>query len=108
MVDVYQVTVTAPTADEAASLARMAVDRRLAACAQISGPVQSTYRWEGQVTSASEWVATCKTSAESLGALIEALGAAHSYDVPEIIAARVEAGDAEYLAWVAAETAPGA
>lgn len=104
MADVYQVTVTAPTADEATSLGRMAVERRLAACAQVSGPIASTYRWQGEVQSASEWVTTCKTKAACLGSLMDALRAAHSYEVPEIIAASVEAGDRDYLAWVVTET----
>jgi periplasmic divalent cation tolerance protein len=107
MADVYQVTVTAPTANEATSLGCMAVERRLAACAQVSGPVASTYRWQGEVEATSEWVTTCKTTAACLGPLMDALRAAHSYEVPEIIAARVEAGDGDYLAWVAAETAAG-
>jgi periplasmic divalent cation tolerance protein len=108
MADVYQVTATAPTADEATSLGRMAVERRLAACAQVSGPIASTYRWHGEVEAASEWVTTCKTTAACLEPLMDALRAAHSYEVPEIIAAGVEAGDRDYLAWVAAETVAGA
>jgi periplasmic divalent cation tolerance protein len=52
-------------------------------------------------------VTTCKTTAACLDPLMDALRAAHSYEVPEIIAARVEAGDRDYLAWVAAETAAG-
>ncbi len=104
MTDVYQVAVTAPTADEATSLGRMAVERRLAACAQVSGPIASTYRWHGEVCSTSEWVVTCKTKAACLGSLMDALRAAHSYEVPEIVATGVEAGDRDYLAWVVTET----
>jgi periplasmic divalent cation tolerance protein len=104
MADVYQVIVTAPTADEATSLGRMAVERRLAACAQVSGPITSTYRWQGSVQSASEWVTTCKTEAACLDTLMHALRASHSYEVPEIIASKVETGDRDYLAWVASET----
>jgi periplasmic divalent cation tolerance protein len=104
MADVYLVVVTAPTADEAASLGRMAVERRLAACAQMSGPIVSTYRWQGEVQSASEWVTTCKTKAACLDPLMDALRAAHSYEVPEIVATRVAAGDRDYLLWVVTET----
>jgi periplasmic divalent cation tolerance protein len=38
------------------------VDLRLAACAQVSGPMQSTYRWEGKIENAEEWLCTAKTS----------------------------------------------
>jgi periplasmic divalent cation tolerance protein len=51
-------------------------------------------------------VTTCKTKADCLDPLMDALRAAHSYEVPEIIAARVETGDRDYLAWVATETGP--
>jgi periplasmic divalent cation tolerance protein len=104
MADVYQVIVTAPTAEEASNLGRMAVERRLAACAQVSGPITSTYRWRGSVQLASEWVTTCKTKEACVDPLLDALRAAHSYAVPEIIATRVETGDRDYLAWVATET----
>ncbi|MGH9016346.1 MAG: divalent-cation tolerance protein CutA [Acidimicrobiales bacterium] len=100
----YQVTVTAPSPEEADALGLMAVQRRLAACAQVSGPIRSTYWWQGAVTSAPEWVLTLKTTAPRLEALIAAVGAAHSYDVPEIMATAVTAGDPAYLAWLTAET----
>jgi periplasmic divalent cation tolerance protein len=99
-----QVQVTASSAEEAARLGRLAVERRMAACAQVSGPVESTYWWEGEVTSATEWVCTLKTTAARLPALAATLRAAHSYEVPEIVATALVDGDPDYLAWVEAET----
>jgi periplasmic divalent cation tolerance protein len=96
----YQVTMTAATEDEATRLGRMVVERRLAACAQVSGPITSTYRWAGEITSASEWVCTMKTTSDRLDPLFAALRDAHSYEVPEIIAVPIAAGDPDYLAWV--------
>jgi len=103
----YQVSVTAPSEEEAGSLGQMAVERRLAACAQISGPISSTYWWEGEVTSASEYVCTLKTSSDRLPALMDAVKQAHSYAVPEIVAVPISAGDAAYLAWIGDETSEG-
>lgn len=108
MSDHYQVTVTTPTADEAERLGRMAVEGRLAACAQVSGPITSTYWWEGEVTSNSEWLCVLKTSATQLEPLMVAMRSAHSYQVPEIIATPIAAGDVAYLAWIEDETRSGA
>jgi periplasmic divalent cation tolerance protein len=98
--DHFQVTMTTPTEDEAARLGRMAVEQRLAACAQVSGPITSTYRWAGEITSAPEWVCTMKTTSDRLVPLFAALRHAHSYEVPEIVAVPLVAGDPDYLAWV--------
>ncbi|HUY22966.1 MAG TPA: divalent-cation tolerance protein CutA [Acidimicrobiales bacterium] len=100
----FQVRLTAPDADEASHLGNMAVESRLAACAQVSGPITSTYWWQGGITSTTEWVCQLKTTAARLTPLIDALRAAHSYDVPEIIATPIVAGDADYLAWIDEET----
>ena len=102
----YQVTVTAPSAEEAERLGRLAVERRLAACAQVGGPISSTYWWHGEVTSCGEWVCTLKTTGDRLDALVAAVREAHPYEVPEIVATAIAGGDADYLAWVDAEVRP--
>jgi periplasmic divalent cation tolerance protein len=107
MAGVYQVIVTASCAEEADRLGRSAVEKRLAACAQVWGPVASTYWWEGEVKSASEFVCVLKTTAGLVDPLVEALQAAHSYEVPEILASPVDSGNAAYLGWIAEETRPG-
>jgi periplasmic divalent cation tolerance protein len=102
--DYYQVSVTAPNEEEARAMGTMAVAGRLAACAQVSGPIVSTYWWEGEVTTASEYVCTLKTSADRLPALMDAVKQAHSYQVPEIVAVPIAAGDSAYLEWIGEET----
>ena len=103
MVGHFQVSVTAPDSGEAIRLGNMAVEARLAACAQVSGPITSTYWWEGSITSATEWVCALKTTAALLSPLMEALRTSHSYDVPEIIATPIVAGDSDYLSWITDE-----
>lgn len=100
----YQVTTTAATRDDAARLGRLAVEQRLAACAQVSGPITSVYWWNGKVEAAEEWVCNCKTSAAAVGQLTAALRQSHAYTSPEIVATPIEDGDADYLAWLDAET----
>jgi periplasmic divalent cation tolerance protein len=100
----YQVSLTAPSLDEAARLGRSAVENRLAACAQVFGPIASTYWWEGEVRSAEEWSCQLKTTRALLRRLTESLRAAHSYDVPEIVAVPIDDGDPAYLGWIEGET----
>ena len=100
----FQVHVTTASRDEADALANLAVERRLAACCQIAGPISSRYWWGGRVESAEEFVCLFKTAADRLDELVAALNDAHSSDVPEIIAVPITAGHAPYLEWVVAET----
>jgi periplasmic divalent cation tolerance protein len=98
--------VTASSRQEADRLAGSAVERRLAACGQVAGPVRSTYRWEGQMQQAEEWLCILKTTRARYPELEKLLRAAHSYDNPEIIAIAVMAGSDDYLTWLRAETVP--
>ncbi|MGX8908470.1 divalent-cation tolerance protein CutA [Streptomyces netropsis] len=98
------VTTTTDSADHAHHLATTAIARRLAACAQIDGPVTSVYRWRGQVETAPEWRVVYKTTAARYPELESHLRAEHGYDTPEIIATPVTAGSAEYLRWLTEET----
>jgi len=106
---ILTVLTTTDSEEKARGLAAGAVEQRVAACAQISAPVTSVYRWEGAVQNDPEWQVLFKTSTARYDALEAYLREAHDYDVPEIIATPVVRGGADYLAWVAEETdAPGA
>ncbi|WP_267245685.1 divalent-cation tolerance protein CutA [Streptomyces sp. PR69] len=104
-VTVLTVLTTTDSAEKAESLARGAVEARLAACAQISAPVTSVYRWNGAIETAQEWQILFKTTRHRYEALEAHLIAAHDYDTPEVIATPVVRGGTAYLEWVAAETA---
>ncbi|TYB43580.1 divalent-cation tolerance protein CutA [Actinomadura chibensis] len=101
-----QVTTTTDSRAEAAELARSAVAERLAACAQLVGPIASTYWWEGEIESAEEWMVLFKTSAARFEELATLITDGHSYDTPEIIATPVVAGSMDYLAWITEQTEP--
>ncbi len=104
MADYLTVLTTTDSADSAASLARSAVTARLAACAQVDGPITSTYWWQGEVESAQEWRVLYKTTAERYPALEAHIKAEHSYDTPEVIVGEIPTGSREYLAWITEET----
>jgi len=93
-----------PDETSANAIALAVVEARLAACVNILPRVQSVYRWQGAVESASEIPLLIKTTADNYPALESAIRAEHPYDIPEIIALPVERGLPAYLNWVAAET----
>jgi len=93
------VTTTVDRREIAEHLAEALVERRLAACAQVGGPVTSTYRWRGVVDHASEWICQFKTTRARLPALEAALDTLHPYDLPELTVIPL-GGSAAYLAWI--------
>jgi periplasmic divalent cation tolerance protein len=96
-------------AAEARKIARIAVEKRLAACGNvISGKALSIYRWKARVEQANEVLLILKTTRARFSALKAELRRLHSYDVPEIIALPVVAGLREYTDWVAENVKPAA
>lgn len=104
MADYIQVETTTDSREEASTLSTSAVRARLAACAQIMGPITSTYWWEDQVEQDDEWLVLMKTTADCLDALTAHLNEHHSYDVPEVVAVPITGGSRGYLSWVTDET----
>jgi periplasmic divalent cation tolerance protein len=102
---VYQLESTTDSRQEAEALATALVERRLAACAQVLGPLTSTYWWEGDVQRAEEFLLLCKVPERRLESAIAALEELHSYEAPEVLAFEVAAGSRRYLDWVEEETA---
>jgi periplasmic divalent cation tolerance protein len=102
--DFLQVQTTTDSRAEAMELARTAVEARLAACAQVAGPITSTYWWEGEVERDEEWLVMLKLPSGRYADLAAFLAERHSYDEPEIIAVPLVAGSAGYLRWIAEET----
>lgn len=101
---VVQVTFTAGDRSTAERIVDELVADGWVACGQVDGPVRSTYRWQGRVEIAEEWRATLKTSAAAAPAVVSRVRAAHDYDTPEVLVTAVEHGDADYVAWVLAES----
>lgn len=85
-------------------IGRRMVEERLAACAQIEGPITSIYRWKGKLEKTDEWRCVFKTRGDLSEHLIAAVRAAHPYEVPEIIVAPVLSAYPPYARWVKDET----
>jgi periplasmic divalent cation tolerance protein len=101
-----QVQTTTDSRAEAVELAQAAVEARLAACAQVAGPLASTYWWEEGIERAEEWLIMLKLPADRYDDLAEFLTERHSYDEPEIIATPIVVGSPGYLDWLQEETRP--
>jgi periplasmic divalent cation tolerance protein len=100
MADHVQVLTTAGSEEEAGRIAAVLVERRLAACVQVVGPIVSRYRWQGAIEEEREWQCLAKTTYAAYDAVEAAIREAHSYEEPEIIATPIVAGSAAYLAWI--------
>lgn len=100
MSDVVQVATTCDSEEAANAMARNAVGSRLAACAQVEGPITSIYRWQGEVETTPEWRVTFKTTTASADALEASVVEHHPYETPEVLRTPVVGGSTAYLAWV--------
>jgi periplasmic divalent cation tolerance protein len=104
MTDFIQVSTTTGKKEDAEKISHEVVNKRLAACVQIAGPITSRYWWKDAVEDAEEWLLLIKTSKDLYPGLEEAIKKIHPYDVPEIIAVPVVAGSTDYLNWIKRET----
>lgn len=103
MTDFVELVTTAASREAAERIARPLVERRLVACAQISGPIHSAYRWRGQVESADEWRCAVKTRLSLVGEVERAIRELHDYETPEIVVTRFEHVSDAYRAWLDTE-----
>ncbi len=94
------VLTTTSTPEEAEHLGRTLVEERLAACATLIPVVQSIYRWQGEIESATETLLLLKTGPDQLPALESRLRSLHSYETPEFLVLPVESGSSPYLTWL--------
>lgn len=100
MTNAIIVLTTTGSRAEAESLAAALVERQLAACVQIVGPIQSVYRWQGAIEQSEEFLCLVKSQQSHYAALEAAIRNLHSYEVPEILALPVTSGSTDYLAWL--------
>ena len=102
-IEVVVVMVSTANQEEAAKIADLVVQSRLAACASTIPTVRSTYWWEGKIVSDQEALILIKTTSDKVLPLQETILKVHSYKVPEIIAISVRHGCQPYLDWVRSE-----
>lgn len=94
------ILVTAPNRQTARRLARLALEARLAACANLVPGIESHYWWQGKMARSSEVLILFKTTRRNVVALERLILAEHPYDTPEFVVLSLEAGAKRYLSWI--------
>jgi periplasmic divalent cation tolerance protein len=98
------VLTTLPADGDAIAFGRSLVDERLAACVNLLAPMESVYRWEGQVEQERERQVIIKTSRDRLAALWDRVRELHPYEVPEFVVLTIADGNEAYLRWIGEST----
>ena len=98
--------VTTSDVHEAKKIGRLLVEKRLAACVNILGAIESMFWWEDAVQEAGEVAFIAKTTRERVPELIAAVKANHSYECPCVVTLSIEEGNPDFLKWITDETSP--
>lgn len=97
----YQIILcTCPDSATARAIAHHLVDKSLAACVNVLPGVTSIYRWQGQIESAEEHLLIIKSQQALFDTIEVAIKSIHPYDVPEIVAIKLDQGSEDYLKWI--------
>lgn len=91
---------TCPDQETAENIARLLIERNLAACVNILPGLTSYYRWQGQIELAQELLLLIKSSSARYSSVEAAILENHPYELPEIVAVPVEQGLPDYLHWI--------
>ena len=95
---------TVDNLESAKKIARIVVEERLAACANIMQGLSSIYHWKGEIVEDSECLLILKTKATLLEVLKNKILEIHPYEVPEIISLGIDNGFDKYLDWIIENT----
>ncbi|MDR1514319.1 MAG: dephospho-CoA kinase [Synergistaceae bacterium] len=99
MASVHELSVCCASREDAQGLSSKLVEKRLAACVNISA-VESCYRWKGELWNEPEWLMSCKTTGRALRAAMEFIRANHPYELPAITATELSRSDIRTLEWI--------
>ena len=100
MEEYIEVFTTTEKKEDAEKIAKALVEKRLAGCIQIVGPIVSTYWWKGNMETAGEWLCSIKSKKTLYDELEKAIRDIHPYETPEIIAIPIISGSKGYLEWL--------
>ena len=103
MIDARIVLTTIGSKELAEKLARQLVERRMAACVNIVGPIRSVYRWREKIEHEEEYLLLIKTTAGHTARLQATFQELHPYELPECVELAINGGSEAYLAWLTGE-----
>jgi periplasmic divalent cation tolerance protein len=101
---IIQIITTIHSKQAAEKIGRHIVEKRLASCAQITGPITSIYQWKGNIEEAEEWQCVIKSRKSLYKKIEQEIKSLHGYELPEIIAFEINGVLAGYAKWVEDET----
>ena len=88
---------------DAGTMATILLEKRLIACAQISGPVSSSYWWQGKIVSSEEYLLVMKSDESLYSELEQVIRESHPYETAEIVATVITQLSEEYRQWLEKE-----
>ena len=106
MTDKVVIMVTAASRRECRRIARRLIEEKLAACVNITQPIQSIYRWEGKIDQSREFLMLIKTTRNLFPQIKTEISLIHSYHTPEIICLPIIDGSPNYLQWISDSVRP--
>ena len=95
-----QVFTSVAKKSDAEKIAKTLVNKKLSACVQIIGPMESIYKWKRKLQKSKEWLLVIKTKRNLYKKLEKEIKRIHPYQIPEIIALPIIKGSKEYLNWL--------
>jgi periplasmic divalent cation tolerance protein len=98
------VRITCPSRRVAEDIADATLEARLAACANIEGPVTSSYRWKGVIEQSFEFILWLKAPEANWAKIDDMVQRLHPYDVPAIVAMPLTHVSSAYEAWAIENT----
>lgn len=93
--------ITTKDKTEALAIGRALVEKKLIACANVSGPIHSIFRWEEKIETAEEYLLLVKCTKKQKDKIISVVKALHSYSCPCIVFYDMHGGNPDYMKWIA-------
>ncbi len=92
--------ITTPDKQCAQKISLRLINDKLAACAQVNGPIESIYQWKGQLHHDKEWRIILKSKKDLFSQIEKTVVEMHPYDIPQIMATEISDGHESYLSWI--------
>ena len=103
MEEYIQVSTTTEKKEDGEKIAKVLLDKRLAGCIQILGPIESSYWWKNNIETQKEWLCLIKSKKGLYNELERTIKEIHPYETPEIIAVPISEGSKDYMEWLDSE-----
>ena len=91
--------ITCPSKDEAKKIAKLLLEKKLIACAVITGVVDSLFWWKNKISEEKEFLLIAKTDGGKFNKIVAEVEKIHPYDVPCIIKIPISANK-KYAKWL--------